>query len=131
MSWQAEVDEIERRKRFALQMGGEEAVSRQHEQGRYTVRERIELLADPGSWFEIGMLTGKAVYDENFELGILGIVPEQRCQTLPHIERDGVSLGRIVEDDVAHAVLAFGEKPLFDGQLFSRSVHANGPSFFA
>lgn len=68
MTWQAEVDEIERRKRFALRMGGDEAVRRQHEQGRYTVRERIDKLADPGSWFEIGILTGKAVYGEAFEL---------------------------------------------------------------
>lgn len=63
MSWQPEVDEIERRKEFARQLGGEEGVRRQHEQGRLTARERIERLTDPGSWFEIGALAGKGEYD--------------------------------------------------------------------
>ena len=68
MSWQNEVKQIELRKQFAKELGGDQAVARQHSQGRLTARERIDRLADPGSWFEIGALTGKAEYDENFQL---------------------------------------------------------------
>ncbi|MFZ4758235.1 MAG: acyl-CoA carboxylase subunit beta [Burkholderiaceae bacterium] len=68
MSWQPEVDEIDKRRRFALELGGADAVARQHAQGRYTARERVEKLIDPGSWFEIGMLTGKAEYDADWTL---------------------------------------------------------------
>jgi acetyl-CoA carboxylase carboxyltransferase component len=39
-----------------LAAGGQEAVDRQHELGKLTARERIELLADPGSFEEMGSL---------------------------------------------------------------------------
>jgi acetyl-CoA carboxylase carboxyltransferase component len=68
MSWQREVDEIERRRQFALELGGPEGIRRQHDQGRLTARERIDKLADAGSWLEIGMLAGKAEYDEHWQL---------------------------------------------------------------
>ncbi|MBI3953022.1 MAG: propionyl-CoA carboxylase [Chloroflexi bacterium] len=58
MSWQAAVDEIERRKKLAYQMGGGERVERQHREGKYTVRERIERLLDPGTFEEVGVLAG-------------------------------------------------------------------------
>src|SRR6266487_2859118 len=44
-------------------MGGPQKVARQRAAGRLTVRERIERLADPGSFAEIGALTGFADYD--------------------------------------------------------------------
>lgn len=65
MSWQKEVDEIRRREALAQEMGGEERVTRQHDNGRLTVRERVEALVDPGSFHEIGALAGKASYDES------------------------------------------------------------------
>src|SRR5690348_7259946 len=37
-------------------MGGPQAVAKQHAQGKMTVRERIDFLADPGSFLEFGML---------------------------------------------------------------------------
>ena len=52
MSWRAEVDEIERRKRLALELGGADAIERQHQSGRLTIRERIERLVDSGSFHE-------------------------------------------------------------------------------
>ncbi|MBE1531634.1 carboxyl transferase domain-containing protein [Actinomadura algeriensis] len=61
--WAAEVEEIHRRREFALRMGGPEKVARQHATGRLTVRERIGLLVDPGSFAEIGSLTGFAEHD--------------------------------------------------------------------
>lgn len=68
MSWQAEVDEISRRKKFAEQLGGEAAIERQHAAGRLTVRERIELLLDKGSFRELGAMAGKAQYNAAHEL---------------------------------------------------------------
>lgn len=65
MVWQPELDELERRRQFALQMGGAANVERQHNGGKLTVRERIERLLDPGSFHEIGMLAGVAAYDED------------------------------------------------------------------
>jgi acetyl-CoA carboxylase carboxyltransferase component len=63
MSWQPEVDEIKRRMDLARQMGGEANVARHHGNGRLTVRERIDLLLDSGSFHEVGGLAGKAEYD--------------------------------------------------------------------
>jgi acetyl-CoA carboxylase carboxyltransferase component len=64
MSWRAEVDELQERQRLAQQMGGTERVRRQHEGGKLTVRERIEQCLDPGSFHEIGSVTGEAQYDD-------------------------------------------------------------------
>ena len=36
-------------------MGGEEAIKRQHERGKYTARERVDKLYDPGTFLEIGL----------------------------------------------------------------------------
>jgi len=68
MNWQSEMDELRRREAFAEELGGPERVKRQHEGGRYTIRERIALLVDPGSFHEIGKIAGRAVYDDANEL---------------------------------------------------------------
>jgi acetyl-CoA carboxylase carboxyltransferase component len=62
--WTPEVEEIRRRHGLAAGMGGPEKVARQHAGGRLTARERIAALADPGSFAEIGALTGFAARDE-------------------------------------------------------------------
>ncbi len=49
-------DKFERLKKLreeAKLAGGEERIKRQHERGKYTARERIEKLLDPGSFVEI------------------------------------------------------------------------------
>jgi len=61
--WRPEIDEIRRRRELAQAMGGPEKVRRQVSSGRLTVRERIARLADPGSFAEIGALTGFGDYD--------------------------------------------------------------------
>ena len=61
--WLPEIAEIRRRRELALGMGGPEKVRRQVTSGRLTVRERVERLADPGSFAEIGVLTGFGDYD--------------------------------------------------------------------
>ena len=68
MVWQPEIDELERRTRLAHEMGGKEKVARQHEFGNLTIRERIDAIADPGSFHEIGVLAGAAQYDEQGNL---------------------------------------------------------------
>lgn len=61
--WGPEIKEIARRRELAREMGGHDKIARQRATGRLTVRERISLLADPGSFAEIGGLTGFASYD--------------------------------------------------------------------
>ena len=61
--WAPEIDEVRRRRELAARMGGADKVARQHRSGRLTVRERIARLADPGSFAEIGALTGFGSYD--------------------------------------------------------------------
>lgn len=69
--WQPELDELRRRVAFAHRLGGEDKVKRQHDAGRLTVRERIEKLADPGSFQEVGAIAGKATYDSDGRLSEL------------------------------------------------------------
>src|SRR5687767_7234640 len=47
---------LEEKKATFREMGGTERVERQHSQGKLTVRERIDLLFDAGSFFESGLL---------------------------------------------------------------------------
>jgi len=47
---------LRRRREASLAMGGPEALERHRASGRLPVRERLELLCDDGSWFEIGAL---------------------------------------------------------------------------
>lgn len=49
-------------------MGGVDKVRRQHDQGRLTVRERIDGLIDKGSFHEIGAVSGIGEYDSGGEL---------------------------------------------------------------
>ncbi len=65
MVWQPEIDELEQRRQFAAQMGGEAGIREQRRRGKLTVRERVDLLADAGSFQEIGELAGAATYDGN------------------------------------------------------------------
>ncbi len=68
MSWSDEAEEIRRRRELALAHGGETAVTRQHQKGRLTIRERIDLLLDEGSFEEVGPAAGSGVRDEHGEL---------------------------------------------------------------
>ena len=60
--WAPEIEEIEQRRATAEQLGGPEAIARQHSLGKLTVRERITRLLDEGSFREFGALTGKVSY---------------------------------------------------------------------
>ncbi|MFP4476688.1 MAG: acyl-CoA carboxylase subunit beta [Desulfatibacillaceae bacterium] len=56
MSHQEKLDELRCRKEKNLSMGGPEKVERQHARGRLTARERLDLLLDPGTFLEVGLL---------------------------------------------------------------------------
>src|SRR5277367_4372409 len=44
--------------------GGPKAIENQHSKGRLTARERINLLVDPGTFFEIGLFAAHGMYEE-------------------------------------------------------------------
>src|SRR5919109_2971395 len=54
--WGPLVGDLKARKDRALGMGGPDLVERQHSLGKLTVRERLDLLLDAGSWVEYGLL---------------------------------------------------------------------------
>jgi acetyl-CoA carboxylase carboxyltransferase component len=60
--WSAEIEELRRRQAAAREMGGADKVRIQLEKGKGTVRGRIGALLDPGSFREIGSITGSAQY---------------------------------------------------------------------
>ena len=72
-TWDGYIGELARRRAMALEMGGPDKVARQHENGRLTIRERIDLLLDKGSFREVGPLSGIPNYDDRDRL--LGVVP--------------------------------------------------------
>jgi 3-methylcrotonyl-CoA carboxylase beta subunit len=44
--------------------GGAKSIENQHSKGRLTARERIELLVDPGTFFELGIYAAHGMYEE-------------------------------------------------------------------
>ncbi|HSP10261.1 MAG TPA: acyl-CoA carboxylase subunit beta [Candidatus Dormibacteraeota bacterium] len=50
------VAELHAKRRKNLGMGGEERIAKQHQRGKLTVRERIDLLFDQGTFVELGLL---------------------------------------------------------------------------
>ncbi|MBV9094197.1 MAG: acyl-CoA carboxylase subunit beta [Streptosporangiaceae bacterium] len=50
------IADLEQRRYAAVHAGSEQAVAKQHERGKLTARERIELLCDPGSFTELDEL---------------------------------------------------------------------------
>jgi acetyl-CoA carboxylase carboxyltransferase component len=73
MSWKPELEELERRRRLALGLGGSDKVARHKAQGKLTVRERIAALVDDGSFEEIGSIAGFPEYDP--EGNLTGLMP--------------------------------------------------------
>ena len=68
MSWKKEVEEIKRRQKLSLNHGGEESIKLQHEKGRKTLRERINLILDDKSFDEVGKLAGSPDFDNEGKL---------------------------------------------------------------
>ena len=89
MSWQDEIREIERRRAAAEQLGGEEAVRRQHADGRLTIRERIDAVADPGTFQEVGGLAGSG----RDEAGVRRVTPAPYVMGLAKVDGREVAIG--------------------------------------
>ena len=70
--WQDRTDEIDERRKLALLQGGEDAVRKQHDKGRLTVRERIERILDKDTLKEGGPIAGEG---ERAEDGSLSFTP--------------------------------------------------------
>jgi acetyl-CoA carboxylase carboxyltransferase component len=66
--WGVELAELEQRRVLARQMGGSDALAKHKGRGRLNARERIDAMLDPGSFRELGQITGKAKYDEDGRL---------------------------------------------------------------
>jgi acetyl-CoA carboxylase carboxyltransferase component len=49
---QDRIEELRRRRRASAEPGGKDGVRKQHDRGKLTARERLELLMDPGSFTE-------------------------------------------------------------------------------
>jgi acetyl-CoA carboxylase carboxyltransferase component len=68
MTWEPELEELRRKRALSRHMGGAEGIERQHSQGRLTVRERMDLLLDPGTFEELFTAFGESQYDDEGRL---------------------------------------------------------------
>jgi len=91
MVWQPEIDDLERRRELAYEMGSPERVQRHHDRGHLTVRERLDLLVDPGTFRERGVLAGKATYDEDGNLA--SFIPSNYVMGVAKIDGRSVVVG--------------------------------------
>ena len=90
MSWQAEAEEIARRRAFADQLGGPDMVARQRGAGRMTIRDRLSGLVDSELFQEVGRLTGSAKYVD----GVLqSVIPAPYVMGLAKIDGRDVAIG--------------------------------------
>ena len=67
-NWQPELEELAAKRELSKRMGGAEGIERQHTQGRLTVRERMDLLLDAGSFEELFTAQGESQYDDEGKL---------------------------------------------------------------
>jgi acetyl-CoA carboxylase carboxyltransferase component len=91
MGWEAAIGELEKRREVAKRMGGKERIARHHSQGKLTIRERIEKLADQGTFLEVGSLMGKGQYDG--EGNLTGFTPAAFVLGLAEIDGRLVTVG--------------------------------------
>ena len=91
MSWEKAIEEIDYIRGLGREMGGPERIERQHSGGRYTVRERIEKMVDPGSFIEAGPLIGGPEFDEDGN--IRGFTPGAYVMGLAEIDGRPVAIG--------------------------------------
>src|SRR5882724_10178170 len=59
--------DLERRRHEAVHAGSEQAVAKQHDRGKKTARERIDMLLDPGSFTEFDELARHRAHDFGVE----------------------------------------------------------------
>jgi methylmalonyl-CoA decarboxylase subunit alpha len=110
--WAGQINELNRRREFAKEMGGPENVARQHGAGRLTVRERIARISDTGSFREIGTLSGTGEYDENLKLK--NVTPATYVAGTARINGRPVAIGG--EDFTVRGGTSFGAQRRKGGQ---------------
>jgi len=91
MPWEAAIEEMRLRREAVRQMGGKERVARHHDQGKLTIRERIDRLVDKDTFFEVGSLMGRGIYDENGD--IIAFLPGAFVEGLAEIDGRQVTVG--------------------------------------
>lgn len=90
MEWQPEAEEIAQRRAWSDEPADPQALARYRAQGWKTVRERIELLADPGTFQEIGQLAGTARREDG---RLVGVTPSTFKMGLADIDGRPVVIG--------------------------------------
>lgn len=63
MSWDEAIEELEQHRSKAKAGGGEDAIEKQHEKGKLTARERLEILFDEGTFVEVDDLVESRIDD--------------------------------------------------------------------
>lgn len=106
------LEELAFRRAEALKQGGPVAIERQHAASRLTVRERIALLADAGSFREVGSLAGSGRYDA--ENRLVSVTPAPYVAGLARIDGRPVALGG--EDFTVRGGTTFGSTRRKGGQ---------------
>ncbi|MGY9071347.1 MAG: acyl-CoA carboxylase subunit beta [Acidimicrobiales bacterium] len=91
MSWAKAVEDLDYVRELAAELGGPERVQRQHDGGRYTVRERIAKMVDEGSFSEMGELMGAAEYDD--EGNLVAFIPGGYVMGLGELNGRPVAIG--------------------------------------
>jgi acetyl-CoA carboxylase carboxyltransferase component len=112
VGWLPEVEELRQRHAWAEELGGEEAIAKQHAQHRLTVRERFSRLLDEGSFSEVGKLTGNGRYDPDGQL--LGVTPAPYVMGLGRIDGRQVAIGG--EDFTVRGGTSWGARRRKGGQ---------------
>ncbi|MCY4653057.1 MAG: propionyl-CoA carboxylase, partial [Dehalococcoidia bacterium] len=89
--WEKAIEDIHYVRSLAKELGGPERVKRQHDGGRYTVRERIEKMVDAGSFMEAGPMVGAAEFDPDGN--IRGFTPGAYVMGLAELDGRPVAIG--------------------------------------
>ena len=63
MEWNEAIEELEERRKKAKLGGGQAAIDKQHEKGKLTARERLDILFDEGTFVEINDLAESRIDD--------------------------------------------------------------------
>ena len=64
---QSKINKLIENRETARMGGGQKAIDKQHEKGKYTARERIQMLLDEGSFEEFDMFVTHRCYDFGME----------------------------------------------------------------
>lgn len=90
MSWDKEISEIEQRRRWSRRRGTDGVPEKYRQQGWKSIQERVEYLADEGTFLEIGQLAGSPVYADG---KLVDVTPSSFKMGLAQINGKPVVIG--------------------------------------